>query len=73
MKWISVKDRLPEKLSLVLVWSNTSLFPTIAHRMEKNDWYYHAVGGGKFSLKTEPHIKITHWMPLPEPPKNESK
>lgn len=69
MDWISVKDRLPEKSGDVLVY--------IAYRREHgrvtvvpySDRYK------AFNTRDEyvsPKYKIdgvTHWMPLPEPPK----
>ena len=66
-KWISVKDRLPEIDILVLCCSLKSLSPTYG-------WY----NGNFWSVNDEPnHFKdkidrisfITHWMPLPAPPK----
>lgn len=33
-----------------------------------NTWF---VGRGHFSCETNKDIFITHWMPLPEPPKDE--
>lgn len=66
-KWISVKDQLPKDIEVVLVWSNTSLQPTVAYYFQ-GDWLYHSINNGQFWLSKEPHIQITHWMPLPEPP-----
>ena len=66
-KWISVKDRLPEPDTKVLVYGRneygvyciTCLYS--AHRK----WLYH-------NRTTADGETITHWMPLPEPPKEES-
>ena len=68
-KWISVKDRLPEKDSRVLVY----------FRSDKNggidDCYFSGMRN-RFVLyhtfeEVPDGITITHWMPLPEPPKGE--
>ena len=63
-EWISVKDRLPENICPVLVVLEgiNTVF---------NGWYHYGkwwtVGAG-----TRPFTqKITHWMPLPQPPKGE--
>lgn len=58
-KWISVKDRLPEQYTDVIVlydfgrvgvnWTN-----------KENEFIEH------------PDCKVTHWMPLPEPPKEQN-
>lgn len=71
MKWISVKDRLPEG-----VWSVT--YPHISEEVlvansysvsmafyNRNDWtWYVGMPGGN----REWIDKITHWMPLPKNP-----
>ena len=62
-EWISVKDRLPEeKVNCIVRYQHTYC---------DNDGYW-AIGmcfydGEKF----QPGLayKVTHWMPLPEPPK----
>ena len=61
-EWISVKDRLPEKEEIVLCC--LGLVQNVYTYKGDNIWedsygYYQ---------KDEP---ITHWMPLPEPPKGE--
>ena len=61
--WISVKDRLPE-YGRYLVTVAKDDGDVIAHTAAYNDlgWWMHSNVG-----------KITHWMPLPEPPKEEEK
>lgn len=77
-QWISVKDRLPEDACFYLVvyhdWSNGEYLP-------KYDDYRVRVmrflNNGSWRLpvcldrKCEEYVnrEITHWMPLPEPPK----
>ena len=64
-EWISVDDRLPEeKVNCIVHYK---------HAYCDNDDYW-AIGicfydGEKF--KFDPAYKVTHWMPIPEPPKGE--
>ena len=63
-EWISVNDRLPENIAnRVLVVCERSNGVFYAH-YEKPFW---------INLETDkPFIStVTHWMPLPEPPKGE--
>ena len=62
-EWISVEERLPEEKVNCLVHYK--------HAYCDNDGYW-VIGltfydGNKFVIGKE--YKITHWMPLPEPPK----
>ena len=59
-KWISVKDRSPEEEGLYLV----AVVNDHERRYSKTAWYH---GHGNWFL----HQKVTHWMALPEPPKEE--
>lgn len=59
--WISVKDRLPERADDYLVYFDDGFITTTSYTADENgemDWELWAGSG-------EP----THWMPLPEPPK----
>ena len=64
-EWISVKDRLPEeKVNCIVHYK---------HAYCDNDDYW-AIGlcfydGEKFRIDLS--YKVTHWMPLPQPPKGE--
>lgn len=66
--WISVKDRLPNAFDEVLVYFNG--FISIAWReteKRKNGivgWHWDSQMSYPESL-----VYVTHWMPLPEPPK----
>lgn len=75
--WISVKDRLPEatqpsvKGEIVfsdyvltcLRYENGSIWITVdTCRVDHGIWLHEVPGEG---------CKVTHWMPLPEPPKEE--
>ena len=64
-EWIPVDDRLPEETINCIVHYQ--------HAYCDNDDYW-AIGfccydGEKFQLG--PAYKVTHWMPLPQPPKGE--
>jgi hypothetical protein len=61
-EWISVRERLPEEwrhVAVVLYGKVTAGF--LSHDM-KPRWYVLSEGG----YQTD---NVTHWMPLPEPPK----
>ena len=64
-EWISVKERLPqEKVNCIVHYK---------HAYCDNDDYW-AIGmcfydGEKF--RVDPAYKVTHWMPMPLPPKGE--
>ena len=60
-KWIPVTERLPEEEGLYLV----AVVNDHERRYSKTAWYH---GHGNWFL----HQKVTNWMPLPEPPKEES-
>ena len=65
-EWISVKDRLPEAGGYVVCIAKRNPFsrfmPMVA-RIEKNGWV---------NPITEQYIsEVTHWMPMPQPPKVE--
>ena len=74
-EWISVKDRLPDNkehdwvLAQVVEDNGFMHIPRVMeYRQAKNDWFEETYGwlsehNGLFS--------VTHWMPLPEPPKGE--
>jgi Protein of unknown function (DUF551) len=61
MEWISIKDRLPENQSTVLIYGNGY----DVQYFEDNGFYDFEIDY-EFSVnKTE---NVTHWMPLPIPP-----
>ena len=66
-RWIPCSERLPESEREVLVYvkgdfDNSIPFITTAYRNSEGDWQSDYDGEVIDS-------KITHWMPLPEPPK----
>lgn len=77
-EWISVKDRLPEIGTEVIAWSPksytglgqgrvTALCRLIRYE-EATEFYWANHYPGNSNIHTQE--AITHWMPLPEPPKN---
>lgn len=61
-EWISLEDRLPEKSEKYIVHSKTGA-------VYQTKFYSYPKGtGGHWGQKDEGR-NITHWMPLPEPPK----
>lgn len=79
-KWISVEDRLPEDDKAVLCKQVNNKDLMIC-RLSNNEWHesyedIYAVGGWINSFVSsvednECYLRITHWMPLPEPPKGQ--
>lgn len=66
MKWIPVTERLPEKREDVLLcrkWWNEIRNPQMG--------WYNDVSGEWFDMSNRVIHNVTHWMPLPEPPKGE--
>lgn len=63
-RWISVEERLPEDYEDVV----------IIMRNGASSWYrvaYREYGGWSFGGGRRVTDEVTHWMPLPEPPKEE--
>ena len=74
-EWVSVKDKLPDNkehdwvLAQVVEDNGYMHIPKVMeYRQQRNDWFEETYGwlsehNGLFS--------VTHWMPLPNPPKGE--
>ena len=60
-EWISIKDRLPESDKKVLITDGRNMMVS---------WYYKWNGMIRW-VDTLYVRDITHWMPLPEPPKRD--
>ncbi len=65
-KWISVKDRLPEVDVEILFFCGT--------RIRFGEYVWYGLNEGDYRWRDAVFgdylIDITHWMPLPEPPKD---
>ena len=62
-EWISVKDEMPEPFLNVLVWIENGKAANMGYVTQAGHWFVHF-------WYTAP-VKVTHWMPLPEPPKGD--
>jgi len=60
MEWISVEDRLPEPPVRVFTWGAFDI-PWPCYFTSESKW--------RDATDGEWLVGITHWMPLPEPPK----
>ena len=65
-EWISVEDRLPEPYVSVLVnMPGEKPFPTVRRGFISNDGIWQSA-----MIRREPG-EVTHWQPMPQPPKGE--
>lgn len=69
-EWISVKDRLPEEDVSVLVFGSSGLFIGSYDYGNKYMESYWSSEKYKHIECTEDYEPVTHWMPLPQPPKD---
>lgn len=63
-KWIPVTERLPDKRKWVLCRCEANIIEVL--RRENNEWYHDPMHVYYPSF-------VTHWMPLPTPPKEETE
>ena len=71
-EWISMKERIPPFEKRVLVWRSdkkTSSTGKRSHFGERRKWWWMLSTG---SLTSEEGSVVTHWQPLPDPPKEEA-
>jgi len=64
-EWISVKDRLPELRLRVLISNGRD----VAHARRISELTFSIAASNDLIASS----KITHWMPLPEPPKESTQ
>ena len=64
-QWVSVVDRLPEKFEKILAY-------TPAHKDGMNN-FAECLESTKGMMVLIKKSEVTHWMPLPEPPKEGHK
>jgi len=67
-EWISVKDKLPEEDEMMILFYSTEGGVCSGNYEVEEEVYYSLdyIGGAGYRKS------VTHWMPLPEPPKEES-
>jgi IMP cyclohydrolase len=61
--WISVQDKLPDDViycELFLIYSKNPYFRNKVAEWDDGHWY---VSNGEYA------DEVTHWMPLPKPPR----
>lgn len=65
-KWISVNERLPEPMEWVLCACRAKIIEVLRYDHIMDDW--------DTTMPNRCFMKgfVTHWMPLPEPPEEES-
>ena len=66
-KWIPVTERLPEKKGQYVcryVFCDNKEYPFFQVR-----WYFANLENPHFQYDGRMGLRVTHWMPLPEPPK----
>ena len=76
-KWIPVTERLPEddlpkdskrkSIKVLVAYKTSKGVPIVRTQVRETDPWYNSKGWDW--TKSEP---ITHWMPLPEPPKEDA-
>lgn len=62
-EWVSVKDRLPEECADILLCRKILKIPEIGTYRQARFWVYDEIGD-VYQVDD-----ITHWMPIPTPPK----
>ena len=63
-EWIPVKDRLPEDSVAVNLHTRSGVVGTGFYDKQTKSWVQCYSGGSLV-------VDVTHWMPMPEPPKEE--
>ena len=63
-RWIPVTERLPDAGERVLCYCRANIYEVMKMRTD-GDWVY---GTNHIYM----HSFVTHWMPLPQPPKEEA-
>jgi len=69
MEWISVNEALPEKDEYVILFDK-SLSLVHEGKLSCSDYYYSDRVGYSKKATEDDGCEITHWMPLPAPPKD---
>jgi hypothetical protein len=69
MKWISVKDRMPKKGQIIVVWLSRQKEPSCVtyDEDEQGPIYWEFV---EVPREMDREDLVSHWLLLPEPPKD---
>lgn len=70
-RWISVEERLPETETWVLCWYvdiDGDKWHTVGKLLKGGIWAVDI-----YEMDEPEYYTVTHWMPLPEPPKEDAK
>lgn len=68
-QWVSVKERLPEPMTWVLCLGCDGNMRVLRRDNVMGDWDFAVFGGHCYAYNDG---FVTHWMPLPEGPKEEA-
>ena len=71
-QWISVEDKLPIEQGPVLCYARSTTGEgnyRILGTLRNGEFWFLQVDGTQLSFPCL-HLKVTHWMPLPKPPKD---
>jgi hypothetical protein len=68
-EWISVGERLPESDTRCIVWSFDYIWRIRFASYNRGTERWYVVCGGQIKDTKRDGVKVTHWMPLPKPPK----
>ena len=75
-EWISVKDRLPENSMPVLCnfrhWNIQKDRQNVLIYVDEDDCDWRVWDLGDYKAELSHSYDVTHWMPLPDPPKEVS-
>lgn len=71
-QWIPVAERLPEDGKFVLVCNDDGHMMIAKHETETYEWYYKYTNYDFDIWDNEEQGPVCYWMPLPEPPKEET-
>jgi hypothetical protein len=71
-RWISVKERLPKDGEFVLVCNDDKHMMIAKYETETYEWYYKYTNYDFDIWDNEEQGPVCYWMPLPEPPKEET-
>jgi hypothetical protein len=69
MKWISVKDLLPEVDQEVLLLTYSGIIEGSRDKGDKLDWTFIVLDSHGCGCCAGDSDEVTHWMKLPEKPK----